>query len=281
MIKIKKKGLGKGLSALIPDKLETSDKDQGVVLVDIDKIKARKDQPRKTFDEDALDELAQSIREYGLIQPIILSPSQDGYEIIAGERRYRACQKLGLERVEALIKDYDSRTQDMVAVIENIQREDLNPLEEALAYRSIMDDYGLTQQDLADRLGKSRSYIANNLRLLNLDDKSKKKLVEGKISSSQARALLSIKDLDHRHKYLADIEDKKLTVNELEKKNRPGKKEEAKDIYIVDMEDKLKEALGTKVSLTKTNKKWSLTIEAYSDEQVESIIDYLIDGREV
>lgn len=266
---------------MIPDNIEVNEEKNRVEMISLDQVRPRKDQPRKTFNDEAIEELASSIKEYGLIQPIIVAKLEDGYEIIAGERRFRACQKLGMDKITSIVRDYDKESLDIVAVIENIQREDLNPMEEALAYRSIMDDYDLTQKELADRLGKSRSYIANSLRLINLDDLSKEKLLDGSLTSSQARALLGIKDLDDRKNYLDKIINKELTVNELEKKGKKIRDKKEKDIYLQEIEDRLKETLGTKVSILKKQNSWDLTIEAYSEDQLESLIEYLINGREV
>ena len=205
----RKKGLGRGLGALIPEDDSISslieDKDQlsdKVQNINIDDIRPSESNARKQFDEEALMELAESIKMYGIIQPIVLTKKDDFYQIVAGERRYRASKLAGLTEVPALIKELDDKSRDMISMVENIQRKDLNPYEEAKAYDNIMNEYKLTQKGLSDLIGKSRTYIANTVRLLSLDDATVTELEKGTITSTQARALLGVENIIERNKYL-------------------------------------------------------------------------------
>ncbi len=202
-----KRSLGRGLGSLIP---ENNKKNKAIVRIPMEKIYPRNDQPRKNFDEKAIEGLSQSIEKYGLLNPIVLRKNGIRYEIIAGERRFRASKLLGLKEIEAVIKNVDTKDIDILSIVENVQREDLSGLEEANAYNELSKNYGMTQDEIAKTVGKSRSYIANTLRLLKLDENSKKELEEGNISSSQARTLLSIKDEEDRKKSLDDFKNKKL-----------------------------------------------------------------------
>ena len=201
-----KKTLGRGLGSLIP---ENNKKNKAIVRIPLEKIYARDDQPRKNFDDKSLEGLSQSIEKYGLLNPIVLKKNGIRYEIIAGERRFRASKLLGLKEIDAIIKNVDTKDIDILSIVENVQREDLSGLEEANAYNELSKNYGMTQDEIAKTVGKSRSYIANTLRLLKLDENSKKELEEGNISSSQARTLLSIKDEEDRKKSLDDFKNKK------------------------------------------------------------------------
>lgn len=230
------------------------------------------DNPRKNFDEEALQSLAESIKMYGIIQPLVLLKKEDKYEIVAGERRYRAAKILKLKEVPAIIKDLSTKDKDMISMVENIQREDLNPYEEAQAYSNIMKEYALTQNELGEVLGKSRTYIANIVRLLTLDDFTIKELEKGNITSSQGRALLTISDIFERKKYLDMLVKKEITVNEIEKKSK-RKTVTKKDVFVRDIEDRLKEALGTRVLVKKTKNKWKVNIEFTSDDEIEYFLD--------
>lgn len=278
----KKKGLGRGLSALIPqEKVENIvEKDQEVkdffevdenriLEVDINKIDARESQPRKYFDENAIADLAESIKEYGLIQPIVLKQEKDRYLIIAGERRYRASKLAGLSKIPAIVKDLEDLKLDLTSLIENIQRENLNGYEEAMGYKRLSDEYGLKQAEIGEKVGKSRSYIANSLRLLNLDEFSLEELKKGNLTPTQARTLLSIDNLTKRRKYLNLLVNKNTSIKEIEsrKKNRGEK-----NIFIEEMESRYREALGTKVEIKKSGKKWKLNIEFYSDDAIEDLL---------
>lgn len=282
---VRKKGLGKGLAALIPEDtsinslIDTKDnKEQtGEVVenIDIDKIIPNRSNPRKKFDQDALEELAESIKMYGIIQPIVLVKYDDKYEIVAGERRYRAAKIAKLEKVPAIIKDLDNKSKDMISMVENIQRKDLNPYEEALAYDNIMNEYKLTQNQLSEVVGKSRTYIANTVRLLSLDDMTIRQLEKGNITSTQARALLGVSNVIEREKYLQMLINKEITVNEVEKrasKNRVVKTKE-EDIYIKDIQSRLSETLGAKVKLNKAKNSWKLNIEFYDQDQIEDFLE--------
>lgn len=272
---VKRKGLGKGLSALIPkEELESIDKNKEIIEnIAISEIITNTNNPRKNFDAESLNNLADSIKRYGIIQPIVLFKKKDGYEIIAGERRYRAAKIANLEYVPAIVKDLTDKDKDMISMIENIQREDLNPYEEAQAYKSIMQDYSLTQNELSDVIGKSRTYIANIVRLLTLDDETISELEKGNITSSQGRALLAIEDLDMRHKYLHMLINKEITVNEVEKKSKKSYlSPKVKDIYIKDLETRLMETLGAKIKINKTKNSWKVNIEFFDDEHIEEFL---------
>lgn len=266
---VKKGGLGKGLSALIPQK-EDKEKETTIAL---DLIKPRADQPRQYFDEAALDELAGSIREYGLIQPIIVRREKDAYEIIAGERRYRAAKKAGLNEVPVIVRTVDDKLMRELSLIENIQRENLNPVEEARAYVRLKEDYAYTQEQLAEVMGKSRPYIANLIRLLKLDEDSLSALENKEITASQGRTLLSIADIRKRRRYLEAFRRQEMSVHEaeggLKKKKRP------EDPYQKDLEDRLVSYFATKVDIKKKRKGGSIVIHYLSDEDLSRIMDLL------
>lgn len=215
----KKRSLGRGLSSLIPEAKEIEYEGK-VIKVSIDKIKAREGQPRKNFDQKGLEDLARSIKEYGLLNPITLSRVGDKYEILAGERRFRASLLNGATEIEAIIKDYADKDIEILSLIENVQREDLSSIEEATAYKKLYETYKLTQDQIAEKMGKSRSYIANTMRLLKLEEDEKEALNNGEISSSQARSLLSLKDEEDRKKALDDYKNKKTVVREVEELSR-------------------------------------------------------------
>lgn len=280
----KRKGLGKGLGALIPDKpiiekekvnknTESNNIDSSQIIqeISVSEIEASGDNPRKNFDEEALDSLAESIKIYGILQPLVLLKEDDKYTIVAGERRFRAAKIAKLKTVPAIVKDLTISDKDMISMIENIQREDLNPYEEAQAYSNIMKKYDLTQSELSEKLGKTRTYIANIVRLLSLDDFTVSELEKGNITSSQGRALLGIKDIFERRKYLEMLIKNEITVNEIEKKSSKRRKPN-KDIYVKDLEERLKESFGTKVNVKKSKNKWVLNFEFSDDEQVENFL---------
>lgn len=282
-----RKSLGRGLNSLIPEKT-TDNEDASFIKVEkisLDNIKAREDQPRKNFDQDSLQGLAQSIQEYGLLNPIVVKKNDDHYEIIAGERRYRASKILGLEKIDAIVKDVEKKELDLLSVVENIQREDLTALEEAQAYSDIIENYGLTQVELAKTVGKSRSYIANTLRLLKLDDKSKNELENGSISSSQARTLLSIDNENERNKTLDDFLNKKTNIREVEKKVKKNKKKTSPDenldrILFEDFEEKFMDTLGSKVNIQKTKNTYKVSIDCYSIDDIEKLYRRLINEND-
>jgi len=279
-----KKALGKGLSALIPIE---EDKEIKIEEIDIEKIFSRENQPRQKFDEEKLIELADSIKEHGIIQPIILKKTDKGYEIVAGERRWRAAKIAGLKRIPAVIKELNKEKMMEIALIENIQREDLNPLEEANAYKTLMEECGMTQEELAKKIGKSRSFIANTIRLLNLEDEIKEMIIEGKITSGHARALLSVEDPVERIRLAKKIADENISVRDVEnivkqknergeKKRKKGKEETKKEMNnLNNIEEMLKEALGTKVCIKGNEKRGKIEIEFYSEEELERIIELI------
>lgn len=272
----RRKGLGKGLGALIPEKeININENTNQIQMVDIKDIKISSGNPRKNFDMESIESLAESIKMYGVLQPLVLIKENDKYKIVAGERRFRAAKIAKLKEVPAIIKDLTGRDQDMISMIENIQREDLNPYEEAMAYTNMMKKYNLTQQELSDILGKSRTYIANMVRLINLDEKTIEEIENGNITSSQGRALLGIENIEERHKYLELLLKNEITVNEIEKtKNTNKRKQVKKDIFVRDLEDRLKESLGTKVRINKSRNKWTVNIEFSNDEQIEEFLSH-------
>lgn len=291
----RKKGLGKGLSALIPEDpidelLNIDNEKESIVNIDISLIKPNKKQPRKEFDKKALLELSQSIKTYGVIQPIIVRKFKNDYEIVAGERRWKASQEAGLKEIPCIIKDIEELDSMKIALIENLQREDLNPIEEAVAFEELMKDYGFTQEEVAKVVGKSRSYIANTIRLLNLDENTKSHIQEGKISSGHGRALLSIDNEKERKNVTKEIIDKKLNVRdterlakevkEIEKKENIRKDQVSssfsKDPIILDIEENLMQYFGTKVQISKGRNKGKIEIEYYDDEDLNRILDILI-----
>ncbi len=270
----KKGGLGRGLDSLFD---ENASDNGGAVLININDIEPNRGQPRKDFDEKALSELADSISQHGLIQPIVVKPTVDGrYSIIAGERRWRACRLAGLNEVPVIIKDADEQTLMEIALIENLQREDLNAVEEALGYRSLIDGYGLTQDEVAKRMGKSRSAVTNALRLLSLNDTELEALRRGTITAGHARALLSCEDGETRGKMLLAAADG-ASVRELEKMSAAAKKakpanaaeKRQKPTFYSEVELSLKNELHRKISITSNgNGRGTITIEFLSDDEL-------------
>lgn len=266
----KKGGLGKGLEALFN---ENATDEGGIITVSLNDIEPNRQQPRKDFDEEALSELAESIAQHGLIQPIVVKPTTNGrYSIIAGERRWRACRIAGLYEVPVVIKDAEPQELMELALIENLQREDLNAVEEALGYRSLIDSFGLTQEEVASRMGKSRVAVTNALRLLNLSDEELQALRTGVISAGHARALLSVEDADLRKKML-EAAANGASVRELEKMakqtKKPAAKKQEKNRFYNEVELSLKNELHRKVNITSTGKgRGTITIEFFSDEEL-------------
>ena len=272
-----RKTLGRGLSALIP---EVEEDITSIEKIDINLIEARSDQPRKNFEN--IEELAESIKEYGLLNPIVLSKNNSKYEIIAGERRYRASIKAGLKKIDAIVRDFDQKDIDILSLVENIQREDLSALEEAQAYKKLIDDFSMTQEEIAKSMGKSRSYIANSVRLLKLNKDETEALADRKISASQARTLLSIKNQDERKKALDGFINKKLNVRDAEKISNKNKTKEKKNekadglsdidkILLEDYEEKFMEKVGSKVKIDKTGKVYKLIIDCFTVDDIENI----------
>ena len=282
----KKYGLGKGLRALIPDNaLEDQKEDQkDIHYIDIDLIKANRAQPRKNFDESKIEQLSQSINEHGIIQPLILNKIADSrYNIVAGERRWRAAKLVGVKKIPAIIMNLSDSEVLEISLIENIQRQDLNPIEEALAYKRLIDDFNLTQDELSRRIGKSRTAISNCMRLLNLDSRVQKYLMDGIISEGHGRSLLRVENTELQYKLAREIVDKNLTVRNIEKiiknlnsvkrnKKKPDRKE---NIYYVDVREKLENLFGTKVLLVDKKNKGKIEIEYYSQEDLQRILDIL------
>lgn len=284
----KKFGLGKGLGALIPDEMQDEvqtdikEKASSSILIPLNKIINNSDQPRKFFDSDNIAELAESIKNHGIIQPLILKKHQKKYIIIAGERRWRAAKMLSLKEVPAIVMDLSDKEVLEISLIENIQRQDLNPIEEALAYRKLIDEFNLTQQELSQRIGKSRVSITNTMRLINLDERVQQYLIESVISEGHGRALLAIEDKDLQYKMAQRIIDEKLSVRELEKlikslfKEKVEKKEETKvNPYVKDVENRLQDHFGTKVNINSKNKKGKIEIEYYSDDDLNRILELM------
>lgn len=281
-------GLGKGLDTLIPPKKETKKEVVEVKkieeFIDINKIEPNKEQPRKSFNEDSLIELSESIKQHGIVQPLVVTKKDDYFEIIAGERRWRAAKKAELKEVPVVVKDYSPQEIMEIALIENIQREDLNPVEEAMAYQRLIKEYDLKQDEVAERVSKSRTTITNSLRLLKLDDRVQDMLIQESISSGHARALLAVKEGDEQYNLAMKIFDEKLSVRETEKlikslnkvkSEKPKKKELANDFVYRDLEEKLKMITGTKVVINrKTEKSGKIEIEYYNQEDLEKIIQF-------
>lgn len=283
-----KKGLGKGLDSMIPEKKTKAEmkeaQDKSLAEIKISEIDPNMGQPRKKFDEDELLELAESIKIHGVIQPIILTKRGKRYEIIAGERRWRASKLAGLVKIPAVIREYTDKEIMEVSLIENIQRQDLNPIEEALAFKNLIDEYKMKQDDLAERVSKSRSAITNALRLLKLDDKVKAMLAEGLISTGHARALLAVEDKNKQQILATKIFDEKLSVRETEKlvkqiiENKEHKKEEKSSEKLIykKLEDSLKSIIGSKVSIKgRSNGKGKIEIDYYSIEELDRITELL------
>lgn len=285
-----KKGLGKGLDIMIPEKIvgDIEQKSENVsreTLIRISEIEPNRSQPRKKFDEDALQELAESIKQYGVIQPLILQKNDKYYEIIAGERRWRAARIAGLKEVPAIIKDYTPQEIVEIALIENIQREDLNPIEEAQTYHRLIEEFDLKQDEVADRVSKSRAAVTNSMRLLKLDERVQQMLIDEMISSGHARTLLSIDDKEIQYNIACKIFDEKLSVRETEKlvkkiiAEKPQKETaltKEDDFIYRDIESKIRNIIGTKVSIHKKNKnKGLIEIEYYSNEELERIVELI------
>ncbi len=288
-----KKGLGKGLDMLFESApqedeaaAESSVSPQDVSETQLTLIEPNRNQPRRSFDPEKIDELAQSIREHGLIQPIIITPAQNGrYTIVAGERRWRAAKKAGLKTVPTVIREYSPEETAQIALIENLQREDLNPIEEAAGYRRLMDEFSLTQEAVSEKIGKSRSAVANSLRLLSLDDELQKLVSDGKISGGHARALLAVDDNDARRE-LADkiisgglnVRQAETLAKKLSKPKRTKPQQPPNDAYTAELErigDRISSELGTKVSISETKKRGRIEIEYYGADDLERILSAL------
>ena len=296
---IKKKGLGKGLDSLIPDnksmKSVTSEKTveskedaaakSGVQVMKINEVEPNRDQPRKNFDEDALLELSDSIKQFGVLQPLLVRKRKDYYEIIAGERRWRAAKLAGVKEVPVIEKEYTDQEILEIGLIENIQRENLNPIEEAIAYKRLLEEFKLKQDEVAERVSKSRTAVTNSMRLLKLSDKVQQMIIDDMISTGHARALLAIEDEEQQYMLANKIFDEKLSVRETEKlvkalKNpkKEEKKPEVENQFVyTNLEEQMKSLIGTKVSVhAKANGKGKIEIEYYSPDDLERIYELLM-----
>ncbi len=288
------RGLGKGLDSLIPNamgeaKVKKDTKQETVekgpeTIVKITKVEPNREQPRKNFDEDALQELADSIKQFGLLQPILVQDRKDYYEIIAGERRWRAAKLAGLKEVPVIIRNYTEQEIVEISLIENIQREDLNPIEEAQAYKRLLTEFNLKQDEVAERVSKSRTAVTNSIRLLKLSDEVQRMVIDDMISTGHARALLAVESPEEQYNLAQKIFDEKLSVRDVEKlvKNlhKPAKPKKLDDkalqaIY-QDIEEKLKQKLSTKVSVTsKGEGAGKIEIEFYNHEDLDRILDMI------
>lgn len=275
-----KRGLGKGLGALIP---ENEEKVQNAIIeLKITDVEPNDKQPRRAFDDQALADLSESIKEHGVVQPIIVRQVGSGYQIIAGERRWRASRLAGKKSIPAIIKDCSNLEVMELALIENLQREDLNSIEEALAYKSLIEEYNMTQEEISKKIGKSRPAIANSLRLLQLPQVIKAMIAEGKITQGHARALLAIEDEKKQLEMAEKIISQQLNVRQIEKLAKETRHKEkiqtspdAYQIEIHQLEERLKAALGTKVTIQYKNNKGKIEIEYYSNEELDRILDLL------
>ena len=302
MVAAKKGGLGKGLDSLITDKVgtgkaissrKTVEKKEvspaDGILVNINKVEPNRDQPRKNFDEDALLELAESIKQFGVLQPLIVQEKDGYYEIIAGERRWRAAKMANLKEIPVIIKKLTEQEIVEISLIENIQRENLNPIEEAIAYKRLLTEFNLKQDEVAERVSKSRTAVTNSMRLLKLNEKVQQMVIDDMISTGHARALLGISNLEKQYIVAQKIFDEKLSVRETEKlvkkiqqekenKNteKVSKIDPKLEIICHDLEEKMKGILGTKVAINqKDNKKGKIEIEYYSMDELDRIMDLL------
>lgn len=296
---VKKKGLGKGLDSLIPDnksiktisseKVTEEKKDDqvksGVQMMKINMVEPNRDQPRKNFEEDALLELADSIKQFGILQPLIVRKRKDYYEIIAGERRWRAAKIAGAKEVPVIIKEYTDQEIVEIGLIENIQRENLNPIEEAMAFKRLLEEFNLKQDEVAERVSKSRTAVTNSMRLLKLDAKVQQMIIDDMITTGHARALLAIDDPELQLTIANQIFDEKLSVRETEKlvkeiKNpkKPKEKKVVENSFIYrDLENKMKDVFGTKVSISSKGKgKGKIEIEYYSDDELEQMFEMIM-----
>lgn len=299
----RKKGLGKGLDSLIPDNktvktnqtekvlktLENADiqieSKSGETMMSINKVEPNREQPRKKFEEDALMELSDSIKQFGVLQPLLVRKRKDYYEIIAGERRWRAAKMAGVKEIPVIIKDYTEQEIIEIGLIENIQRENLNPIEEAAAYKRLLEEFNLKQDEVAERVSKSRTAVTNSMRLLKLCDKVQQMVIDDMISTGHARALLAIEDASLQHELAVKIFDEKLSVRDVEKlvkdlknpKQPKVKKVIENEFLYNDLANKMKDVMGTKVTIAaKGNGKGKIEIEYYSDDELERVFDMIM-----
>lgn len=304
---VKRNGLGKGLDSLIPNKNEKNEKainktvksdvkpkneekasKSGEMMVKINQVEPNRDQPRREFDEDSLMELADSIKQFGILQPLIVQRKKDYYEIIAGERRWRAAKLAGIKEVPVIIKEYTDQEIVEISLIENIQRENLNPIEEAMAYKRLLEEFNLKQDEVAERVSKSRTAVTNSMRLLKLSERVQQMIIDDMISTGHARALLAIDDEEQQYILANKIFDEKLSVRETEKlvkalKNpkKEVKKQKLEHTFVYqNIEEQMKNIIGTKVSVNaKANGKGKIEIEYYSEDELERIYDLIMSIR--
>lgn len=301
---VKRGGLGKGLDSLIPDKGVSASAAQKTevktkivekivekpveVKVKLSKIEPNKEQPRRNFDEDALIELSESIKQHGVLQPLLVQDRKGYYEIVAGERRWRAAKLAGLKEVPVIIKKFSEQEIVEISLIENIQRENLNPIEEAIAYKRLLTEFNLKQDEVAERVSKSRTAVTNSMRLLKLDERVQQMVIDEKLSTGHARALLGIEDGEVQYQTAMKVFDEKLSVREVEKLvkllNRPQKEPKKQPEFPMavyeDMSEKLKQLMGTKVTiLPKNQEKGKIEIEYYSGDELERIIELFMNTR--
>lgn len=299
----RKRGLGRGLGALIsqdipaeetavsaekqeqPPKKAVSKKKtttaetvlRSIQKLPITMVEPNPDQPRKTFDPEALEDMTESVRRYGILQPIVVEkytvPGHAPYRIIAGERRYRAAKKAGLSEVPVVLREEHLEEQALLSVVENVQRQDLTPVEEAVAYQNIMEQRKMTQQELADALGKSRPYVANAIRLLKLDEETLEALKDGRLTSSQGRTLLAEKDLKKRAAYRKLLVEGRSSVQDVEHRRRQPKRP---NVFTEDLERRLSETLGTKVSVISRRRGWSVQVSCYNEEDLNRLLERLL-----
>ena len=289
----RKPGLGKGLDSLIPGgaapkpdtkakSTEEKTEEDAPTMVSIDKVEPNREQPRKKFDEEALRELSESIAQFGVISPLLVQDRKEYYEIIAGERRWRAAKLAGLKEVPAIIKHYTEKEIVEISLIENIQREDLNPIEEAVAYKRLLDEFNMKQEEIARRVSKSRTAVTNSMRLLKLDDRVQKMLIDEEITSGHARAILAVDGQDRQYEIAKQVVSKNLSVRDIEKlvktagtpKEVPPKDEALLAIYR-DTENRLKTVLGTKVSIVDKGGQGKIEIEYYTRDELNTLVDLL------
>ncbi|MCI8639184.1 MAG: ParB/RepB/Spo0J family partition protein [Coprococcus sp.] len=300
MAAVKRGGLGKGLDSLIPDNKSSKtvkgqeikadeEKKAGPIMMKINDVEPNRDQPRKNFEEDALLELSDSIKQFGILQPLIVQKRDDYHEIIAGERRWRAAKLAGLKEVPVIVKEYTKQEIVEISLIENIQRENLNPIEEAMAFKRLLTEFNLKQDEVAERVSKSRTAVTNSMRLLKLSERVQQMIIDDMISTGHARALLAIDDEEQQYTLATKIFDEKLSVRETEKlvkdikTPKPEKvKPEKKNIFIYeDLEEKMKNVIGSKVHVNqKIGGKGKIEIEYYSESELERIFDLIMTIQE-
>ena len=291
----KKSGLGKGLDSLITDKVgknttvkvKTEEKEAtDSIMLNINKVEPNRDQPRKNFDEDALLELAESIKQFGILQPLLVQKKDDYYQIVAGERRWRAAKMAGIKEVPVIIKQLSDQEIMEISLIENIQRENLNPIEEALAYKSLLNEFNLKQDEVAERVSKSRTAVTNSMRLLKLNEKVQQMVIDEMLTTGHARALLGIDDQEKQFLVAQKIFDEKLSVRDTEKlvkklqkekkekKDGSDQKDEKLEAIYRDLEEQIKQIFGTKVYIKQKNEKeGKVEIEYYSQDELDRIVD--------